>query len=462
MLIGYGKIGRAPQLDPKKISVVGGDIDVIYTLQRLARAYPQHTFMLISRFSRETPEELAALGYPPNVVNPWPEWHERFDVPTVTEFMEHKDRRAISRIIPSFRQLTGDLHERMDHIILWAGQHGSVNSFLPQVGTEWEDQIFAHPHYNYANYCGWVLDFLSRWRDLDPLNREETWLCPDPRNYLKCREIKWPIKVPVISQYNMLQQEKHERHGDFGPMLTENFKGHKEQSVWVSETEYAYYGLELTTAKRPEDVELTDRPGEYEFGIIINEARKAVTLHRRGMLQEYVLDMWPNCPIYGKWTKGSMEEFRPPRTDIQPVNPVEIYDVLKTFRTTLTTPSSGSGWATSKPWECFAAGTVCFFHPKYDNQGHIVPLHVDPHRHPDYLNHLIKHLRVRNKEDLWRAVQMFKGDDGLWRATVEAQRYHFERTFARWDGGLLEIKRRIDERAKSRDQATADQVKVSA
>ena len=443
MLIGYGKIGRSPQLNPKNIGVVGGDIDTIYMLKRLAEDYPQHTFMLLSRFSRETPEELAALGYPPNVINPWPEWHGKFDVPTVDEFMA--DRQHINRIIPSFRELTGDLHERMDHIVLWAGQHGSVNSFLPQVGTDWHEKIFATPHYNYCNYAGWVLDFVSRWRDVDPLNREETWLCPDPRNPLKGRELKWPMRQPVVSQHNFLQQQKFERHQDFGPLLTENFKGERQQSVWVTKTEYAYYGLELSTVKPPREVPLADVPGEHEFGIILNENRKSVKENRLKVLQEYVLNMWPNAPVYGKWTKASLAEMRPAREKIETIPPTDIYDTLRTFRTTLTTPASGSGWATSKPWECFAAGTVCFFHPLYDTQGHILPLHVDPHRHPDYLNHLVKYLRVRGPEDFWRAVQQFKGDDALWKDTVLAQRYHFEKAWRRYDGGLIEIKRRIDE-----------------
>ena len=49
MRIGYSKIGRSWCLDPAKASTVGGDLDQIRLLKRLAHKHPEHEFFLIGR-----------------------------------------------------------------------------------------------------------------------------------------------------------------------------------------------------------------------------------------------------------------------------------------------------------------------------------------------------------------------------------------------------------------------------
>ena len=98
----------------------------------------------------------------------------------------------------------------------------------------------------------------------------------------------------------------------------------------------------------------------------------------------------------------------------------EYFPKLHSVRTTLTTPSSGSGWATAKPWEAFAAGTVCFFHPAYDTQNHILG---------DADAWLQDWLRVPTATELWKRVERLNSPDGYyeWRKIVQLQREHFDR-----------------------------------
>ena len=260
--IGYAKIGRSWNLNPDKATSVGGDIDVINALIRLAKAHPEHEFVLVGKNSGEDP---AVFGYPPNITNPWTKWKDNWTVAA--------DPTRADEIIDHFRAISGNIHETLDHFIVWAGQHGSANSRIPMIGSNWvtppgqemidfdvsrgpeytndrndiitggDGENLATPQYAFIHYVSWLLDLLSRWREAapGPEAREEIWLCPDPRNYLKCREKRWPIRLPVIAQYDFLRYHKGERFGRFPASLARyDPTGYRENTLWVSNVAYCY------------------------------------------------------------------------------------------------------------------------------------------------------------------------------------------------------------------------------
>jgi hypothetical protein len=444
--IAYAKLGRSWQLDASKASTVGGDIDVIRLLKFMANKYPEHEFVLLGRNTGQNPQ---SVGYPPNVVNPWTEWKEKWWMPT--------DPKEADKVIDNFRSISGDLHKEIDAVIIWAGQHGSANSMIPMIKTDWvqhppfsQDRnspitggigvALATPQFAFMNYCSWLLDFISRWREVDIENpfREEIWLVPDPRNYLKCRELRWPLRKPVLAQFNMKKTSKHERYGDFN---MHDFKGKKEHTVWVGQDDYIYSGLELTALPSPGDIHCREFPGENSFGMVINENRKGVKNQRLDVLKEWVLPHFPDCPLFGKWTDESQIEMD---RKIEPVEHQHLYDTLRSFRSTFTTPASGSGWATSKPWECFATGAVCFFHPDYDIQGHIIPRNsYQAGGRPERVKRLTEFLRVSNPGQLKERVERVQNDDGLWKEITTLQRIHFEEAWKKWHGGAAMIEARL-------------------
>lgn len=449
MRIGYAKLGRSWQLDPQKASTVGGDIDVVRLLRFLSSEHPQHEFILVGRNTGQVPQK---LGYSSNVSNPWTGWKESWWMP--------KNPADADKVIDNFRELSGDLHTTLDAMIVWAGQHGSANSRIPMIGTDWlhvpvgdkttggSGSALATPQFAFMNYCSWLLDFISRWREHDIQNREEIWLVPDPRNYLKCRELRWPLVNPVLAQFNMTRQMKHERYGRFHGLIGDkdgfpSFKpGKKEESVWVTGCDYIYAGLELTALPRPSETVAAERPGEHEFGIVINENRKGVPDQRLDVMRNWVTRYWPDTPIYGKWSDESQKRLN--RT-IEPVEYKFLYDRLRSFRSTFTTPASGSGWATSKPWECFAAGSICFFHPRYDVHGSIIPKTVNQkikHNFPEAVE-LSDFLRVNTPEQLRERVEAVKNSDELWDKISKLQRTYYERAWEYYRGGARHVEERL-------------------
>lgn len=442
MNIAYSKLGRSWNLDPKKASTVGGDLDVVRLLMRLAWDHPEHTFYLVGRNSGEHPQK---VGYPGNVVNPWA---TGWDMPTVS-YPEIKagGKEYVDEFVEHWRRNAAELPD-IDHHVMWLGQHGGANTPIPQVGYDWDDdKKLTTPQMAFVNYCSYLLDYCNQ-HFQQPL-----LLCPDPRNYLKAREMRFGPRYPILAQYAYDRMAKFEQYDQWSEDGTPRFEGHhpgeRQQSLWVCDVPYEYSGLELTALDEPHLIEFAEEPGEHTFGVISNENRKEVTLDRLTLVQGWVLPLGDDVPLFGKWSDKSMEALG---REIDSVPTHKMYDTLRTFRSTFTMPASGSGWATAKPWEAFAAGTVMFFHPAYDDQGHIMPIEGRPHwtdapgSYPqrEELQQLSNFLRVKSPEDLRKRVEAVAQDNDLWRKATRLQRTYFEEAFKHWRGGARRIEEELN------------------
>lgn len=437
MTVGYSKLGRSWNLDPRKASTVGGDMDCIRLLMRLAWDNPQDIFLLVGRNSGEDPQ---LLGYPHNVVNPWSgEWyHPGAQWKDINEGL----KIFVDQWLADWREVSAGV--KLDAHIMWLGQHGTSNSCIPNIGHDWEDGEFTKPQASMLNYCGYLLDVVAR------TNVAPVLLCPDPRNYVKSRELITGPSGPIIAQYDQVRPLKCEQFGRWnkdGTPKQNDWEGRREESIWVIDTEYVYAGLELTALDEPGSIICADQPGEHDMGVVSNENRKYVGKKARlDLLKDWVLDQWPDAPLYGKWSKESEEEIGRSVTSI-PVT--EMYERLRSFRSTITLPASGSGWATAKPWEAFAAGTVMFFHPWYDDQGHIMPIEGRPHwtDHAgliprEDLQKLSNFLRVSSPAEFFDKVEQVK-DNYVWETITASQRSYFECAFMYWGGGARPVSEAI-------------------
>ena len=443
--IGYGNIGRTVGLTPQSWGVVGGDDEPPLLLKTLAETWPEHTFVLLGRNSGEVPQE---AGFPSNVENPF---HElRDDVLALTRGNHSPlTLEEITRTGPGLIRLWADVTDDLDGVILWLGQHGTSNYPIPKTDGS---GVLTRPQDAFIYYAGPLFGAVNRWVSADPLERQVTWLCADPRNYLKGRDLAWPPR-DVLGQFDFTKKEKHWRYRLTGDPGDYGFTGdwdHKDpaSNVWHVEHRYRYSRLEICGIL-PEHVDsrFSDSwDDRAHFGLFINEARAYVKMNRLDALRDYALPLDPWF-IHGKWTKKSLAEIdRLSGRAIEPAPAEVYYDKLRSVRCTFTTPSSGSGWATTKPWQAFATGTACFFHPAYDTQGHIIPTldqvesgeAIDPE-----LRHLARWLRVQRPEDLAKRVTRLQQDRDAWLWIVRTQRKLYDEACAE-----REILRHIAERTK--------------
>lgn len=423
MRVGYAKLGRNMPLDPKNWGVVGGDDEPPLLLKTLAETYPNVEWVLVGRNSGEKPVD---VGLPSNVTNPWTELRD-----VITS--ELRAARSTNEKIAVYDRHTLDLFRNVDGLVIWTGQHGTSNSPIPVVGCE-DWSTVTKPQEAFINYASYVIRGINAFREADPINREEVWLCPDPRNYVKCRDLKWPPRHPVLGQYEFSRTDKHERYTDprtpaelhFDDVVERVDDGH----VWLARHRYVYSRLEICGVL-PEHVNawFADNFDERgRFGLFINEARAYVTLNRLNALTDYVLPLQPDF-VHGKWSDKSQEQITALGGPTITPAPAEVYyDKLRSVKCTFTTPSSGSHWATTKPWQAFATGTICFFHPDYDAQGHIIPtLEEARTREPgDLAGALAGWLRVETPEQLHKRVQIVSSNYETWLWLARAQRVLYD------------------------------------
>lgn len=422
---GYGKIGRSMPLSLVNCGSLGGDVEMIPVLQTLAERHPEDEFVLIGRNTGEKPTD---VGLPPNVVNPWIDWG-----PPLLE-----RRRALGLNKPNlsveeqlttqrlFDELTLDYCAGLDGFILWVGQHGTTNMPLPGIRNP---GVLTKPQDWCAYYVSHIIRAVNRWRDVDPVAREEVWLNADPRNDHKLRDLRWPLRHPVLAQYSFTKRLKHYHPADGTTPERAGFADVEvlDDVTWRAPCRSTYARLEvnaLTPGSPFGDLVRFRYSWEDRepFGIFINETRRYVneTLMRSAVVREWVLPLEPSW-IHGTWSPTGIAELG--WGPITALPPTHYFTKFTTARCTFTTPASGTGWATAKPWEAFASGVVCFFHPRYDDQDNILG---------DAPEGLRDWLRTPTPEDLRRRVRHLSTRAGVddWEWLVRAQRSHFERAVA--------------------------------
>lgn len=435
----YGKIGRSMPLTLEKCGTLGGDIEMTAVLTLLAKAYPDDEIVLIGRNTGENPQD---VGLPANITNPWTEWSPRLRTYLNEQGFNHPNLSVDEHLkaLNFIMHLTGDRFLSADAMIMWVGQHGTSNSPIPKIGDR---SVMTKPQDAFTYYSGFLLHGINHWRDRDPIQREPIFLNADPRNYLKMRDMKWPLRHPVLTQFGFSHKIKHERYGDPNKdeflrwindknlhyRLTENMGYTDEANVWSSLVRNVYSRLELNALLpgTPSGALLSFNDAwadRKSFGVVINEARAIGVPERLGRLKamhDWIMPLRPAF-IHGTWSDKAMQSLRSRwGADLQ-VNPLPWHDYAKTMHTvrcTFTTPSSGSGWATTKPWEAFALGVVCFFHPDYDTQNNILG---------DTGDYLKRWLRVRSPAELRDRVLHLSTPAGRsdWLSLVFAQRAHFD------------------------------------
>jgi hypothetical protein len=426
--VGYGKIGRSMPLTLEKCGNLGGDVEMVAVIKELALRHPEHEFVLIGRNSGDNP---ADIGLPSNITNPWIEW-----APELRRALKSRgftgnfttdEHLEIAEITDS---IVGDVFDGLDQLVLWIGQHGTTNTPMPFVQKN-KPAGLTKPQDAFAYYSGYLLRGINRLRDRDPLAIEPVFLNADSRNYLKMRDMAWPLRHPVLTQRTYSHKIRHERGSRSLTVDTAAFpdarvitkNGH---SLWESIVLNHYSRLEVN-GLRPgtpfgDLISFDDGwDGRQHFGLFINEARSYVgeDVKRINVMRDWVLPIEPAW-VHGTWSEESKQELG---INIQPAPWDQYYPRLHSVRSTFTTPSSGSGFATAKPWEAFAAGTVCFFHPRYDDQNNILA---------DAPDGLANWLRVSTPEQLTKRVEHLNTSAGRgdWEWIVRKQREHFDRALS--------------------------------
>lgn len=426
MIVGYAKLGRIQQYDPTRWGPLGADNEAPMLLGRLARRNPGMQFVILGRNDGVSPGE---VGLPSNVVNPFSVPDVRAAVKRATADLKGSEDpigEGLRRYIDAMRSIFSPWTGELDGLVLWLGQTDQNQS--PDVPAMRGGRPYRTLEM-YRLHVSYYVDLINRWRDPDPLTREPVWLCSDVWNRMKARDLRWPHRHPVLCQYDWSHSMKHYRHGDSAGPEQYGFGDvarwpRNPNGCWESTVQYSYSALELGCSV-PTGTPLSDSwEGRDRFGVIVNQSR--AKSGRDLVLRDWVLSVHPDW-IHGSWDE---ERQRKLGVTIEPLPWRRVAERMHTARSTLAVPIRlDMSWATPKAWEMFAAGTVCFFHPKYDDQGHILPT-LEQCRdlaEDSELRRLAQWLRVRTPEELRERVDRMNRDRDGWLAVVQRQRLLFEK-----------------------------------
>jgi hypothetical protein len=312
-------------------SNVGGDSEVIRLLHALRERYEVH---LVGRNQCD-----ATLS---NVVNHWAEGGAYFECPPAGR--ESTDPQYLA--FKAFLDEAVTKLPRFDAWVVWLGQHGSSLHPIPAVqGCKAKDGTTS-PLISLVSY-GYPVVHAINAHDATPI-----WLCPDPRNTVKFRDV-WNTKQrPVLAQYRCSKSA--------------TFYDERDGRLKTGSYGYQYAGIELLAVPPCDSLNL-ETPRRL-FGIMVNEGRTDHPNSRLELTLKWLKPLPFEWEIFGTWTPKSQAVLG---REVYPVPLTTVNAVLTRWKTTITFPAFNTGWATAKPWECFAAGTLCFRASKYDDQNHI-------------------------------------------------------------------------------------------
>jgi hypothetical protein len=464
--VGYAKLGRSLQLDLSK-GDMAGNAEATNVLVRLARRNPSVTWYLVGKNNGvgDLPDNIINL-WPPNVSKaPWLHGEQLYrcgfcKTPASSAVAWRLDCCDRARECLNLEDYVKAVMMRLDALVMHVGQHGVVHAPIPTVNKKWDEGDFATPYAWARNYGHYLIEGFNKFCDAQPNGGKGkvVWLCADPRNFFKARDIKWPTGAtndePVLAQYEYSRDAKHERYLDLRSPAELGFKGEqlRDGQVWKVMHHYVHSGLEM--AMLPEDWDTwgakswheRDEVGVATTAAYIPDRR----MRRSAMIEDWVFSQFPDAHVFGKWNEKSLADVT---GKVVENNPLDFPDLLGSYRTTIALPPTGTiangmRWCTAKPYQVFAARSVCFMLPPTDAQGWIIPnteqvdgsKQVEPglwSMRDDWTQdelHLARWLRVRNAEDYGKRARAAQ-DEATWNWLVDTQRNLLER---RWNEHRLE------------------------
>lgn len=367
---------------------------------------------------------------------------------------------------------------KLDGVVIHVGQHAPTQIRIPQAKNTWQE-TFANPNLDgnkvydsMQSYCRYIIRGINAMGDVSLGKAPVVWLVPDPRNYLKARDVKWPMGTDdMLAQHQFIRSQRHERFGDYRSPEALGFRGINlerlnevgEHELWSAQHRYRHADLELMIL--PDSWETLLQRGfadRVPVGIATTSTKASVLgegKRRSQFVREYLTDQFVDAEVYGKWDAASLADV--PEGTVRDTTPDEFYDVLNRFRVTLSLPIVDSDWSVAKPYQCWAAGAVCFYVAQVDAQGWTLPSRrqvpgtklvgranaTDLYSvRDDWTQNdldLASWVRVENPEEFRKRAEFINTTESWWNWLVITQRNLLKR---RWDAKLLEktIERKLN------------------
>jgi hypothetical protein len=465
--VGYASFGRTMKFKPSRWGFAG-DAEKAQLLYRLARRNPDVEFVVVGHNDADGKFAL------PNVTDAWansrlraassPPLPGHYWMPFDTTWTGKPGYWCSE--VSSFEDELVELISRLDGMIVHVNQHAPTQLAIPNSNRTWHEtftdpDVHANRTYDSVKcYCRYVVRGLNALGDRTDGHAPVVWICPDPRNYLKARDVKWPNGLDdTLAQYTYERWQRHERYLDRRDPaelgVADWVRTARNGELWEARHRYRHADLELMML--PDDWATWNRAGfddRSPAGVATTSTKASVLgnkTRRSQQVRDYLLAAYPDAEVYGKWDAASLDDV-PPNT-VRETTPADFDQLLNRWRVTVSLPIVESGWSVAKPYQCFAAGVLCFYVEQVDDQGWTLPSrrHVAGTKHVgqrgdvalysvrDDWTHdeltLASWLRVETPAEFAHRATVVAEDAALWQTLTRLQT---ELVTRRWNQKLLE------------------------
>lgn len=211
MRVGFAKVGQRIQLDRKAPNFQGAAAPA-NLLFRLARRNPGVEWVLVGHHAGSLED------WPVNVVTPWsPDlaakqaWHNSYD---------ENGARQLALVNPAVKRFEDEvvipLIASLDGMVVVLGSNTSGSIPIPKTKTTWADNQLMKPMEAMLNTGRYIVEGLNALGDRTDGKAPVIWLCEDPRNLLKMRDLKWPTGTGCLHEAT-LKPEMPDSVRGFGP-----------------------------------------------------------------------------------------------------------------------------------------------------------------------------------------------------------------------------------------------------
>lgn len=212
--IGYAVIGRSMRARWGGVYAV----DELNILETLAMNHPDVEFHIYGQTTNNP------LPHLPNVFAPLAE-------------VRNSDYESCLRVAQETLAIC-------DHAVAFLNQHNSVSmkDCIPKLNGNGVVTPLIQP----TTLVAPAIHALNCWQDAD-ITRDPVFICNDTRSTLKSRDLKYPPRRPVLSQWDGEVTLKHYRFGDDRSPSSLGFDADDQEvpGHWVATHQYVYAQIEL-------------------------------------------------------------------------------------------------------------------------------------------------------------------------------------------------------------------------
>lgn len=226
-----------------------------------------------------------------------------------------------------------------DRYVVWLNQHPAVST--PHAIPKLDGSGIVTPLEYAKNYVAYAWELVN--------SRPTTFVCNDPRSCLKAREV-WNPQL-VLGAYEMENSRQY-------------FNGFEHVEV---KDIYRYAGVEQIGLDDLMDADWRNEDRPIDLLCVANETRPGGPYDRAKLIREMMPE---DGLVVGKWSEKGQQQLG---RRVEPVDWKRMPELMRQTKYMLVLPTSGTGWATAKIWECYAAGVVPIVHPRYDSQRWTIP-----------------------------------------------------------------------------------------